>query len=145
MTEQVFPYANVVVGVLIFVIGFLLHWVGQVISVINWELAARIGIVDKNIIPEFKVYERGTAAADSVIGWIYGIAAIGLILDIQWAYKLAWFPGVIFVYHGLNFWFWVGEQNKIGHPTNSKGMRIGWSLINITVGILAILIAWVAM
>ena len=55
------------------------------ISVINWESAARIGIVDKNIIPEFKVYERGTAAADSVIGWIYRVAVIGLILDVEWA------------------------------------------------------------
>ena len=144
MTEQIFPYANIVVGVLILVIGFMLHWVGQIISVTNWNLAARIGIVDKNIIPEFKVYERGSAAADSMIAWIYGVAAVGLILNATWAYKLAWFPGVIFVYHSLSFWFWVGEQNKAGHPTNSNGMRIGWSLANFVIGVLVILMAWIA-
>ncbi len=145
MTGQLFPYANIVVGILVFIIGFIFHWVAQLISVINWDFAARLGIVDKNIIPEFKVYERGTAAADSVIAWIYGVAAVGLILNVQWAYKLAWFPGVILVYHGLSFWFWVGEQNKAGHPTNSRGMRIGWSLANIAAGILTILVAWLAL
>ena len=142
MITQLFPYANIVVGILIFIIGFILHWVGQIISVINWNLAARIGIVDKNIIPEFKVYERGIAAADAMIGWIYGIAAVGLILNATWAYKLTWIPGVILVYHGLSFWFWVGNQNKAGYPLNSKGMRIGWSLSNLVTGISAILVAW---
>jgi hypothetical protein len=142
MTTQLFPYANIIVGIFIFVVGFMLHWVGQIISLINWDFAVRIGIADKNIISEFKVYERGIASADAMLGWIYGIAAVGLILNAPWAYKLAWFPGVIFVYHGLSFWFWVGEQNKAGHPTNSKAMRIGWSLTNLVTGILAILVAW---
>jgi hypothetical protein len=60
-----------------------------------------------------------------MIGWIYGIAAVGLVLNAQWAYKLAWFPGIILVCHGLSFWFWIGNQNKAGYPINSKGLRIG--------------------
>ncbi len=142
MTTQLFPYANIIVGILIFIVGFMIHWVGQIISLINWDFAARIGIAEKNMIPEFKVYERGIAAADAMIGWIYGIAAVGLILNAQWAYKLAWFPGIILVYHGLSFWFWVGNQNRAGYPINSKGLRIGWCLINLVTGILAILVAW---
>ena len=142
MTTQLFPYANIVVGILIFIVGFMIHWVGQIISLINWDFAARIGIAEKNMIPEFKVYERGIAAADAMIGWIYGIAAVGLILNAPWAYKLAWIPGIILVYHGLSFWFWVGNQNKAGYPINSKGLRIGWSLANLVTGILAILVAW---
>jgi hypothetical protein len=142
MTEQVFPYANIIVGILIFIVGFIFHWVGQIVSLINWDFAVRIGIAEKNMIPEFKVYERGIAAADALLGWIYGIAAVGLILNAQWAYKLAWIPGVILVYHGLSFWFWVGNQNKAGYPLNSKGLRIVWSLTNLVTGILAILVAW---
>ena len=142
MTTQLFPYANIVVGILIFIIGFMFHWVGQIISLVNWDFAARIGIAEKNMIPEFKVYERGIAAADAMIGWIYGIAAVGLILNVQWAYRLVWFPGVILVYHGLSFWFWVGNQNRAGYPINSKRLRIGWSLTNLITGTLAILIAW---
>ena len=120
----------------------MFHWIAQITSLVNWDFATRIGIQEKNMIPEFKVYERGIAAADAIIGWIYGIAAVGLILNTPWAYKLAWFPGVIFIYHGLSFWFWVGNQNRAGYPINSKGLRIGWSLANLVTGILTILVVW---
>ncbi|MFC1871698.1 hypothetical protein ACFLYF_04800 [Chloroflexota bacterium] len=142
MTTQLFPYANIVSGILIFIVGFMIHWVGQIISLVNWDFAARIGIAEKNMTPEFKVYERGIAAADAMIGWIYGIAAVGLILNATWAYKLAWVPASIFIYHGLSFWFWVGNQTKAGYPLNGLGMRIGWSLANIVTGILTILVIW---
>ena len=142
MTEQVFPYANIIVGILIFIVGFLFHWVAQIISLVNWDFAVRIGIQECNMIPEFKVYERGIAAADAIIGWIYGIAAVGLIINTPWAYKLALFPGVIMVYHGLSFWFWAGNQNKLGHSLSTNTFRIIWFLANFVTGILAILIAW---
>jgi len=87
MPSDIFPYANIIVGILIFVIGFIIHWLGQLISLINWDLAVKIGVAEKNILPEFKVYELGIAAADVLLGWIYGIAAVGLILDIPLAYK----------------------------------------------------------
>ena len=134
MTDQLFPYANIVAGILIFIVGFVIHWVGQIISLINWDFAVRIGIAEKNMIPEFKVYERGIAAADAMIGWIYSVAAIGLLFNVEWAYELAWFPGVVMVYHGLSFLFWVGNQNNAGYPINSRGLRIGWSLINLATG-----------
>ena len=142
METQLFPCANIVAGILIFIVGFIFHWIGQIISLINRDLAVRLGIWEKDMIPEFEVYEKGIAMADAMIGWIYGIAAVGLILNAQWAYRLAWVPGVVFVYHGLSFWFWVGNQNKAGYPMSSKGLRIGWSLVNLVTGIVAILVAW---
>ena len=145
MTTQLFPYANIIVGILILIVGFGLHFVGQLISLVNRDFAVRIGIWEKDMIPEFEVYEKGIAVADVIIGLIYGIAAVGLIVNVQWAYKLAWIPGVIMVYHSLSFWFWVGNQNKIGHPLITNSLRIKWFLANFVTGILAILIAWFAL
>lgn len=142
MPADIFPYANIIVGILIFIVGFIFHWLGQLISLINWDLAVKIGIQEKNSLPEFKVYEHGIAVADVLLGWIYGIAAIGLILDIPLAYKLVWFPGVVIIYHSLSYWFWIGNQNKLGHPTTSNKLRIGWTLANFITGCLAVMIAW---
>jgi hypothetical protein len=140
--NQLFPYANIVSGVLVLVVGFVFHWVGQLVSVINWKFATKIGLQEKGILPEYKVYEHAIAIADVAIGWIYGIAGVGLILGTQWGYKLAWFPGVVFVYHSISFWFWTGNQKKFGHQITSDSIRIGWSLANFITGVLAILVAW---
>ena len=140
--NYVFPYDNIIIGILVLIIGFGLHWIGQLLSVINWQFATKIGIQEANLPAEYKVYEHAIAVADSLIGWIYGFAGVGLILNLSWGYKLAWFPGVIFLYHGLSFWFWTGNQNKAGHKLFSDGLRIGWSLVNFISGILTVLIAW---
>jgi len=145
MTTQLFPYANIVVGILIFIVGFGLHFIGQLISLVNREFAVRIGIWEKDMIPEFEVYERAIAVADVMIGWIYGIAAVGLILNAPWGYKLVWIPGVILVYHSLSFWFWVGNQNKLGHPLITNRLRITWFIANLVTGVLAIIVAWFAL
>ncbi|MFC2060586.1 hypothetical protein ACFLTZ_05830 [Chloroflexota bacterium] len=142
MTTQLFPYANIIVGILVFIVGFGLHFIGQLISLVNREFAVKIGIWERDMIPEFEVYERAIAVVDVMIGWIYGIAAVGLILNAPWAYKLAWIPGVIMVYHGLSFWFWVGNQNKLGHTLNSNRIRITWFTANLITGVLTILVAW---
>ena len=68
MTTQLFPYANIIVGILIFIVGFGLHFIGQLISLVNREFAVRIGIWEKDMIPEFEVYERAIAFADVIIG-----------------------------------------------------------------------------
>jgi len=142
MNEQLFPHANIIVGILIFLIGFIFHFVGQIISLVNRPLAVKIGIWEKDIIPEFEVYEKAIAVADIIIGISYGISAIGLLLNVSWAYNLAWIPASIFIYHGLSFWFWVGNQNKAGHPLHGQGMRFGWSAINIIAGIFTIFVIW---
>jgi hypothetical protein len=140
--NQVFPYANVVAGVLVLVVGFVFHWIGQLISILNWDLATRIGLQEAALLPEYQVYERAVAAADVALGWIYGIAGLGLVLDAQWGYKLAWFPGVVLVYHGISYWFWTGNRRKAGHKLVSDSMRIGWSVMNLVAGGLAIVAAW---
>jgi len=142
MYNQIFPYANIIVGILIFIVGFIFHWIGQLISVINWNYATKIGLQEKKMLPEYKVYEHAIAAADVMIGWIYGIVAVGLILNISWAYKLAWFPGIILIYHGISFWFWIGNQNKSGHKTTTNAFRVFWFMLNSITGILCILIIW---
>lgn len=143
MHTQIFPYANVIVGILIFIVGFVFHWIGQLISIVNWDFATKIGFQEKKLLPEYKVYEHAIAAADVMIGWIYGIAAVGLILNTPWAFKLVWFPGVIMIYHSLSFWFWSSNQHKSGNPMTSNAFRIVWFLLNFVTGVLAILVAWI--
>lgn len=140
--NQVFPYANVVAGVLVLVVGFIFHWIGQLISVLNWDLATRIGLQEEALPPEYKVYEHAIAVADVALGWIYGLAGLGLVLGAQWGYKLAWVPGVVLVYHSISYWFWTGNRRKAGHKLVADSMRIGWPVANFVAGALAILVAW---
>jgi hypothetical protein len=142
--NQIFPYANILTGILILIVGFLAHWIGQLVSVINWDFATRIGLQEKGMPKEFKVYEHAIAVADVAVGWTYGLAGVGLILNIPWSYQLIWFPGTILIYHGVSAWFWFGNQNKIGYRLCSDSFRIIWSFLNLVTGILAVTIAWQA-
>lgn len=142
MKTQLFSYANIIIGVLIFIVGFIFHWLGQLISIINWEFAKKIGLQEKEILPEYVVYEKGIAVADVLIGWIYGVVAVGLFLNCDWAYKLAWIPAVVLIYHALSFWFWTGNQNKAGQSTTSNTTRVVWFLINFITGVLTIIVIW---
>ena len=140
--DQVFPHANVVAGVLVLVVGFLFHWIGQLVSVLNWDLATKIGIREAELLPEYKVYEHAIAAADVTVGWVYGLAGLGLVLGTQWGYKLVWVPGVVLVYHGVSYWFWTGNRRKAGHRLVSDSMRVGWPVANLVTGVPAIAVAW---
>jgi hypothetical protein len=135
-----FPYDNILTGALILIVGFLFHWIGQLISVLNWDLAMKLGLQEKEAPPEYKVYEHGIAIADVALGWVYGIAGLGLILGASWGFKLAWIPGVILIYHSISYWFWTGNQKRAGRQIESY--RIGWFLANFITGGLAVLIAW---
>ncbi len=136
-----FPYDNIVVGAMVIVVGFVFHWLGQLTYLLNSEFAAKIGLVEAEILPEYEVYERAIAKADVAIGWLYGIAGVGMIMGAHWAYKLAWFPGVVFVYHSISFWFWTENRRRAGHKLMSDAGRIGWFVANFITGILAIAIA----
>ncbi len=140
--SQIFPYANIVAGVLILIVGFIFHWIGQLVSVINWKYAMKIGLQESKMLKEYRVYEHAIAVADSLIGWLYGFVAFGLFFNVAWGYKLAWFPGIILTYHSIGFWFWTMNRNKDGNKLESNAMRIGWTIANLITGILAILIAW---
>ena len=140
--NHLFLYDNIVIGILILIIGFGFHWIGQLVSIINWKFAIKIGIQEPDMPKEYKVYEHAIAVADSLIGWVNGFAAVGLFLNVSWGYKLAWFPGVVLLYHSFSYWFWTMNRRRDGNKLESDIMRIGWSLANFTTGILAILIAW---
>lgn len=140
--NQLFPYANIIAGVLVLIVGFIFHWVAQLASLLSWDFATKVGIQEKGLLPEYRVYEEAIAAADVIIGWIYAIAGIGLILGTKWGFKLAWFPGVILVYHSLSVWFWTKNQRKAGHRFMPDSQRIIWFLANFITGMLAIFIAW---
>ncbi len=142
--SHLFPYDNIISATLIFIVGFIFHWLGQLISVINWKFASRIGLQEANIPKEYKVYEHASAVADSLIGWIYGIAAVGLFLNAPWGYTLAWFPGVVLLYHAISFWFYTMNRNRDGNKLESNTLRISWTLANLTTAIFAILMAWKA-
>ncbi len=142
--NYLFQYDNILIGIFILVVGFGFHWIGQLISVFNWDFATRIGIQESELLKEYKVYEHAIAVSDSIIGWVYGIAAIGLFINAPWGYKLAWFPGIILLYHSLNFWFWTKNRRKDGNKLVSNSMRIGWSLVNFITGALTVVLAWYA-
>jgi hypothetical protein len=142
--NSVFPYAAGIAGVLVLIVGFGFHWIGQLISLTNRDLAKKIGIWEKDGIPEYEVYDNAMAVADVAIGWVYGIAGAGLILGTSWGYELAWVPGTVMVYHSLGFWFWTANQKKAGHHLEFTKMpaRICWFMANFVTGALAIAVAW---
>jgi hypothetical protein len=140
--SNLFPYANTVGGVLIFIVGFCCHWLGQLVSVLNWDLAKRLGLQEKGLSPEYKVYEHAIAVADTAMAWLYGIAAVGLFLDAEWGYKLTWIPGSILLYHAISAWVWEGNRRAAGHRLWSDSLRIGWCSVNAATGVFAILVAW---
>ncbi|MDH3890180.1 MAG: hypothetical protein OEV49_03780 [candidate division Zixibacteria bacterium] len=135
-------WLTILTGVLVLIVGFIFHWLGQLISVVNWGLATRMGLQEQVMLPEHKVYEHGTAVADVLIGWTYGLAGVGLLLGAQWAFRLTWIPGAVLVYHGLNAWFWEANRRKSGHQFFSNSLRVGWCSANIITGGLSLFVAW---
>ena len=141
--SHLFPYANIVTAVLLILVGFFGHWVGQLISVFNWELGIRLDLQEKRLLPEYIVYEHAIAVADSAIGWIYGVAGVGLLLNQDWAYQLAWIPGSILIYHSIMAWVWEANRRAAGHRLWTEGMRFAWCTANAVTGLLCILVAWI--
>lgn len=139
--EPLFPYANVVAGVLVLLVGFGFHFCGQLVSVVNWRLATKWGLQESNLRAEYKVYEHGIALADVLMGWLYVVAGVGLVIDAAWGYALASIPGAILSYHAISFWFWTRNRRKAGDRYYSTGFRAIWSASNLATGILALLVA----
>ena len=139
-----FPYDNIYTGCLVLLVAFGFHWMGQALSVFDWEFAERLGLQEKDAPHEYRVYEHGIAVADVSIGWIHGVAGVGLLLGTSWGYKLAWFPGVVLLYHAISFWAWTANQRKAGHILNSTAVRFGWIAANLITGFMAIIVAWIA-
>ena len=69
--DQIFPYANVVAGVLVLVIGFGIRFGAQLVSAIDWDLGTKLGLQEKGMRPEHKNYpddSGGQLADDRSVG-----------------------------------------------------------------------------
>ncbi len=135
-------WLTITTGALVLIVGFVFHWLGQLICVVNWDLATRLGLQEKAMLPEHKVYEHGTAVADVLIGWTYGVAGVGLLLGSQWGFKLAWIPGAILVYHGLSAWVWEDNRRRSGHQFFSGPFRVVWCSANVITGGMCLFVGW---
>ncbi|CAN8075363.1 unnamed protein product [Agarophyton chilense] len=138
-----FPYARLVAAVFLLLVAVVFHFVGQLVSVISWKTAIRLGLQDASAPPEYYPYEHGIAIADVLLGWTYPIAAIGLLLNQPWAFKLAWIPASVLVYHSLSAWFWEADRRAAGHQLMSDSVRIIWCGANFFTGLLTIFVAWI--
>lgn len=49
--NHVFQYASIMTGILVLIMGFCFYWIGQFISIVNRNLAMRIGIWEKDNLP----------------------------------------------------------------------------------------------
>jgi len=135
-------WLSITAGILVLIVGFLFHWVGQLISILNWGLATRLGLQEKIMLPEHRAYEHGTAVADVLVGWVYPAIGVGLMWGADWSYKLAWIPGAILTYHAFNHWFWEMNRRREGlYYFNDVG-RIAWFVGNLATGGLCLYLAW---
>lgn len=55
MLFELFPLSNIVVGLLIFVVGFIFHWIAQLISVVNWDYAKKL-VFKRKMLPQNSKY-----------------------------------------------------------------------------------------
>ena len=140
--NELFPYSFIITAILIFIVGFMFHWLGQLTSIINWEFATKYDLQEKGLPKEYKVYEHAIGVADSLIGWVYGLASVGLFLRTSWGIKLTLITGSILLYHSLSFWFWTRNRRKDGNKLVSDTSRIGWFLANFITGLLALVVGW---
>ena len=97
MYNEIFPFANIIVGILIFIVGFIFHWFFQLISAINWNYATKIGVQEKEMIPE-KVY---LGKNDTPIKWFKAAK----VRHDKWVDMKRHFPGDPGVFYGNTFVF----------------------------------------
>lgn len=134
---------SIIAGILLLVVGFGFHFIGQAISLWSWPLAERLGLQEKGASPAQKDYEAGIATADVLIGWSYGPIGLGLILGWSWAYMAAILPSAILIYHALGFWFWNAAQNRGGRRIMAEPIRRVWTAVNLVTGLLVMASAWI--
>ncbi len=135
---------SMIAGILLLVVGFGFHFMGQAISLWNWTLAESLGLQDKSASPAQKDYEFGIATADVLIGWSYGPIGLGLILGWNWATTAAFIPGTVLIYHALGFWFWTAAQNQGGRRIMAERIRRIWCAVNLLTGLLVLTSAVIA-
>ena len=140
--DQVFPYANIVAGVLVLVVGFGFHWIGQLVSVLNWDTAQRSASRKWRCCPSTRSTKTPSPRPTSRWAGSMALPLPASCLARTGATSLPGIPGVVLVYHAFSYWFWTGNRRKAGHKLVSDSMRIGWPVANFVTGTLAIVVAW---
>jgi hypothetical protein len=140
--SNLFPYANHVLAAALLVLGLGFHFLGQLVSVMNWPFATRIGLQEKQLAPDQADYEYSIAVADVSLGWLYGLAAVGLATGAEWGYLLAIVPGSILLYHAIFAWVCEGRRRKAGQGLWSDAFRITWCGANALTACLALAVGW---
>lgn len=141
-TLKLLPHVHIVAAIMILVVAFIFHFLGQLLSVVSWKTAVRFGLQEASAPADYYPYEHGSAIADVLLGWTYPLAAIGLLKNAPWGYKLAWIPGSVLVYHSLSSWFWEEDRRAAGHQMQSDALRIIWCSANFFTGVLTLVVAW---
>ena len=134
-----------VAGTLFLAVAFLFHWVGQTVSLINLDLAIKLGIQEDDIPPEFRAYELGIAVGDCALGWTYAFAGVGVLMKKQWGYRMAWFPSVILLYHSLCVIEWTAGWIRLGYddlPLAQPSVRYSWFAANLACAVVGLYVAW---
>lgn len=140
---ELFPYANILAGSLVLIVGFGIHWLNQLSIFLHWELMPKDGFGIHTLANASK-YDRFVAVSDVTIGWIYGVIGIGLFMGTSWGYLLAWIPGLFITFEGISYWIVTGKKNLQGIKY-SYFNRIEWSTLNIVTGLFILFVAWNAM
>lgn len=137
---ELFPYANILAGSLVLIVGFGIHWLNQLSLFMHWELMPKDGF-GIHMLTNASKYDRFIAISDVTIGWIYGIIGIGLFMGTSWGYLLAWIPGLFITFEGISYWIITGKKNLQGIKY-SYFNRIEWSILNIITGLFILFVAW---
>lgn len=137
---------NIVWGIIIIVL-VLIAWVGQIISAISPETAAKLGVCEpeESVDRTFFVDQRAEAMWDSLTCWILLVAGILLVFNINiWAYFGIIGGSIFFNFSGRGIFTRMAMQRKgirIGDPKNLKVNYLFlslWLLMSIVTIIMAI-------
>ncbi len=123
------PLITIIV-VLVFLLG-LVSYVGQTISVINRNLAEKLGVADPSIgsNPVFLTYEKGIAVADMLFTWPLPLACLLYFMDHPYWVYFGIIGGAIFTYHFalITFPHILLERKKV--PLGGKrNLRVAYIL-----------------
>ena len=141
--QSLFPFAHIIAGIIILIVGFGFHFLGQLMGFLYWEPELKHSFII-NMPIKAKGYAHIVAISDVAIGWSYAIIGMGMYIGKSWSYTLAWIPGIILFLEGISFWTWRNQNNRPAQDL-SLTERIEWSGLNIVSGLFILLVAWSAL
>jgi hypothetical protein len=110
---------NTAIAVIVILLGAL-AWVGQLLSTLVPETAAKLGLIEKpeEVDPAFYADARGEAIWDSLALWTLPLAGVLILLGHPWWPTFGLAGGAIYVYFG-------GRGIVTRMMLKNRGVRIG--------------------